>query len=356
MPKKMEEMDLVITIGIMLISLCTLLYKAKYFCKGNKNFFDLKSSKALRGFWCIVILFVHIPPTFQNIIQDIIGSFAYIGVTFFFMTSSYGLNLSLSRRRMRSQFWFDRIIKLLLPNWITNILFTLVFLICFKQRLLSNIFFINRWIVSLFICYFLFWICSVDRIGQRARNFSVCALIIVVSLLLYFLNAFHYISSNLWCVEMLGFAYGTVLFLYYAKIKEILSKKWTISVVLLLTFSLITGILYMKYKNIFFYGGYVVRGVLSFTILLFILCLNSRISIGNRIIDFLGEISYEVYLIHGYIFKMIINLFSEISSGWFILISVMLTISLAFIVHIICKKCISIINECFKTLMSLKKS
>lgn len=51
---------------------------------GRKStFFDLESTNCMRGFWCIIILLVHIPSEYQNSIQDAIGSFAYIGVTFF---------------------------------------------------------------------------------------------------------------------------------------------------------------------------------------------------------------------------------------------------------------------------------
>ena len=59
------------------------------------HFFNKENSNALRGFWCLIVILVHVPVAYQNRIQDMIGSFAYIGVTFFFMTSAYGLRLSI---------------------------------------------------------------------------------------------------------------------------------------------------------------------------------------------------------------------------------------------------------------------
>ncbi len=86
-----------IIMGLILLFLgFDILYGAKIEADNN-NFFDTKNAQAMRGFWCIIVILVHIPALYQNRIQDMIGSFAYIGVTFFFMTSAYGLSLSLDR-------------------------------------------------------------------------------------------------------------------------------------------------------------------------------------------------------------------------------------------------------------------
>ena len=53
------------------------------FIPNKDSFMSFEDTRFLRGFWCIVIAFVHVPASFQNQIQDMIGSFAYIGVTFF---------------------------------------------------------------------------------------------------------------------------------------------------------------------------------------------------------------------------------------------------------------------------------
>ena len=53
----------------------------------NKDsFMSMEDTSFLRGFWCIIVVLVHVPAAYQNTIQDAMGSFAYIGVTFFFMT------------------------------------------------------------------------------------------------------------------------------------------------------------------------------------------------------------------------------------------------------------------------------
>lgn len=44
---------------------------------------SLEDTTFLKGFWCIIVVLVHVPVAYQNRIQDILGSFAYVGVTFF---------------------------------------------------------------------------------------------------------------------------------------------------------------------------------------------------------------------------------------------------------------------------------
>lgn len=65
--------------------------------ENSNHFFDKENSNAMREFWCIIVVLVYIPSMFQNKIQDILRSFAYIGVMFFIMTSSYGLKFSIKK-------------------------------------------------------------------------------------------------------------------------------------------------------------------------------------------------------------------------------------------------------------------
>ena len=90
-----------ITYGIMtfiLLFLAGLLLVGAEYKPDSKHFFDIDNTNALRGFWCLIVVLVHIPAVYQNPIQDMIGSFAYIGVTFFFMTSAYGLRLAVDKK------------------------------------------------------------------------------------------------------------------------------------------------------------------------------------------------------------------------------------------------------------------
>ena len=141
------------------------------------------------------------------------------------------------------------------------------------------------------------------------------------------------LSVTTWCPEVFGFVWGIVLanfktsFLVWAK-----EKWWNLCIVSCLTAGLL-GVLYLKYKPVVFMGDYVLKIALGLAIILFMLFINIRISVGNRISLFLGKISYEVYLLHGIVFSLISFLMPEINSGWFVLVSIVATVILSWIVN-----------------------
>ena len=65
----------------------------------SNDILPIEESNIFRGIWAIIIIMVHVPQEYYNFIQDTIGSFAYIGVTFFFMCSSYGLMYGLHKKK-----------------------------------------------------------------------------------------------------------------------------------------------------------------------------------------------------------------------------------------------------------------
>ena len=107
--------------AIVLFLICELAIGAKY-QPDSAHFFDIDNTNAMRGFWCLIVILVHIPAAYQNPIQDMLGSFAYIGVTFFFMTSAYGLSLA-QKKNPNSiySFWRRRLPKLLIPCLVVNV-------------------------------------------------------------------------------------------------------------------------------------------------------------------------------------------------------------------------------------------
>lgn len=114
---------------VLLFMAFILIYKAKL-TKDTSHFFNLTNTTAMRGFWCIIVILVHIPAVYQNRIQDLMGSFAYIGVTFFFMTSAYGLKVGAKKNPDSTKvFWRRRLPKLLIPMFLVNVLTMVMHLI-----------------------------------------------------------------------------------------------------------------------------------------------------------------------------------------------------------------------------------
>ena len=89
------------------------------------------------------------------------------------------------------------------------------------------------------------------------------------------------------------------------------------------------GVSYLKFKTIPFFGDYTLKIILGLAITLFILAINVRVNIGNKISYFLGSISYEVYLLHGIVFGIVDAMIPGLESGMFILVSMILTVGLS---------------------------
>lgn len=196
-------------------------------------------------------MLVHVPYAYQNRIQGMIGSFAYIGVTFFFMTSSYGLALSLTKK----------------PEKIKH-----------------------------------FW---------------------------------RY-SNTTWCPECFGFIWGILLALYSNKFYEYFRNGWLLKLFITFVVAIAFGGLYLKFKRIPITGDYVLKILLGIAIIVFVLVSNVRLSYGNKISLFIGGISFEVYLLHIYVYQIVVYCFGgNLSSGQFIVICMVITLALAYVLHLL---------------------
>ena len=129
------------------------------FDKEKDSFMSLDDTNFLRGFWCIIVVLVHIPTVYQNRIQDMIGSFAYIGVTFFFMTSAYGLKYSMMHKKgYMEHFWRRRLPAILIPALIANAFVVIMQSISgFRDFSVINFFNIDGWVKILLLYYVTFW-------------------------------------------------------------------------------------------------------------------------------------------------------------------------------------------------------
>ena len=126
---------------------------AKYL-PGKEYFFDFYDSQMLKGLSCIIVVLVHIPSGYQNRIQDMIGSFAYIGVTFFFMSSAYGLKYGIkNKKNYLKHFWRRRLTALLIPALMCNVV-NVIFLVATGQDVqLVTFLNINAWVRVLLLFY-----------------------------------------------------------------------------------------------------------------------------------------------------------------------------------------------------------
>lgn len=330
---------IILTLAVIVIAGCR---KAS-----DETFFDINNSNVMRGAFSIIILFVHVPQGYTNRIQDMIGSFAYVGVTFFFMTSAYGLMLGfLKNPDSIKRFWKKRLLKLFLPMGLINVLFFIITFLDNGELNLSRLLSINNWVAQLILFYFVFWLVfRFTKLSNMVRASVVSGFIVLFSLFAYFF-AEHLPFS--WAVEAFGFIYGMLLALYKEQIYGLLNKKFMLKLSALAVLSLVFGVAYLKFKGIYFFGSYLLRLFLGLFIVLFILAINTRITFSNPASLFMGRISYEVYLIHAFVFDMISAHMPTLESGVFILSGIIITVVLSIAVSCLGKFILSLFDKSSK--------
>ncbi len=295
--------------------------------RDKQIFFDVDDVKVLRGFWCIVVILVHIPVLYQNHIQDMVGSFAYIGVTFFFMTSAYGLKYGIrTKKNYLQDFWSKRILQLFIPALFVSILENCFDLFRKKEVGILTVMNIDNWVKLLLVYNVLFWLVYIipsKRFKECWRDILICFFVLAMSLID---KLTEWKITFIWPTESIGFVYGIILANVYNTYKNWCNRNWCVKTIFLFVASGIMGIVYLKYKSFYFIGDYCLKIILGMILLMFIMQIIRRFQLGNKAILFLGGISYEIYLLH----RMILDLMADnkyiSNSGMFIIVSILIII------------------------------
>ena len=88
----------------------------------DATFFSKDYTDVFKGLCCLIVIYVHVKPERGNMLQDAIGSFAYVAVTFFFLVSAYGMLYGLKKKNdYLEKFWRNRLVSLLIPCFLVNV-------------------------------------------------------------------------------------------------------------------------------------------------------------------------------------------------------------------------------------------
>ena len=307
-------------------------------CSGHpteeESFLSLPYTQAMKGLACIVVLMVHVPDRYGNPIQDAAGSFAYVFVTLYFLFSGYGCRYSLSHKPdYLNHFWRRRLPHLLLPGLAVNTLYV-VFGIALRRELdLLVLVKFSPYIYAILAAYGIFYLAwRIPGVPERGRDMAAVLGIAACSLLtrLTPIKVFF-----LWPTESLGFVWGLILFHRKDRVVAALRNHGNRLTFLLGTLSLGAGLLYLKTKEIFFVGDYLLKVLLAVLILGFVAALTYRFDFTGRLLLGLGKISYAMYLSHTLVMEALEYLAPELSSWMFIWLSLLLSILTATAVQVL---------------------
>lgn len=310
----------------------------------NGQFFSKNYTTVLKGLCSLIVIYVHVREPYVNLLQDAIGSFAYVCVTIFFVISAYGMMLSEDKKKdYLKNFWRNRLAALLIPAFLINILSFCLNVFNSGNYRLSVLYYLNGYVAVLLQWCLLFYIimwCKSKWFPSKKfiADFLLIAGVTLSSLLLYLFVDAEVSADAGWCFERMGLVWGLLLYRYFNWFVNWMDKQRLVKVIVFVILGGILGVLYLKYKTVFFWGAYLLKIVLGIVLIILLFTMTSNRQFGDKRSLWLGNISYEVYLSHGIVMgALAIWLPIDVNSGLFILLTVILTLAISAVIHSISK-------------------
>lgn len=299
---------------------------------------------AIKGILCLMIFLNHFSGWFANP-DPILYFFVHCGsfmVSVFFFLSAYGLSKSQMAQNQTFKDLILRTLKIFIPFWICDVIYLfahysmdvpLNIAIDTKSILLSvvNLAEIvhNSWFVSaivfLYIVYFL---------TQKITKTKGIWLFFVVLILA---------SFKVFSIWLTFFAFPVGLLISQKESALLSLRKCKYVIVLSVTVILTLAVVLLKFFGETLSGNMNtivsdISDILSGALFAFLVyMLVTRVHIGNKVLTFIGEMSYEFYLLHGLGIFFASRFFTTDQPYWFMFVALAFTFVVSFAVNRICK-------------------
>lgn len=281
----------------------------------NREGLSRSDTNAIRGILAILIVFHHLSlATGNGYFTVILKRLGYIIVGAFYAFSGYGLTSSYQRKSYSlDHFWKKRFYSVLLPYFIVSLIYVAVRL-CMGEHITIGGYlhsFINgapvvrySWfIITIIIFYGFFFLAT--WIGKDDIPLIIALVFLMEVVFIYVMRKLHY--EDFWINAAWAFPLGMLWSFAYPHISKTVSRHpWfyiSSAIILFLIFFYSSSFLYWCG----FYGEMITA--CSFSVLVFLILF--KISFNNVILQFLGTISFEIYMIHG-LFVMIFSAVEQV--------------------------------------------
>lgn len=366
--------------------LAVLLWKVKIFRKGewNEGWLSVRQTKAIQGFAALCIILHHISqktcadwlPKYQIIpgLEPFVP-IGYILVSIFLFCSGYGLYRSYAtKENYLKGFVKRRVLPVVLTGYLVSLLYFFARLWAGEKMTPFRVFGYlscirmcntNGWFVyamPLFYIgfYLAFRFCKKER---TALFFTSLVVISYVAVGTYVNHNDWVMGGEWWYNSAHAFLLGLFFAKYEKKLVPHLQKHYALYLVLALALLLPLWLGERFALGVFsYYGEYshlkhaVVVGhrwvclisqmLLSTDVLCVVGLLGMKMKIGNQILDFLGTITLELYLVHGLFVELISRSFLGIKTVWFcknVLFYVILVTAVAIPLAMLLKKIVTLV-------------
>ena len=317
------------------------------------DYLSNKSTKSLKGLLALLIIFHHISQKITN--GENFSNFEYMGryiVALFFFLSGYGLYFQYSNNpTYMENFLKKRLVRIFIPFFVFIVIYVIYratlgevinvnfFLSFWKDH--SNIIYNGWFINSIIVLYVIFYVSFVGKDSKVAEY-----KLVFLTLVYIFWKAYQ--DHGDWeYVSIMAFLLGVFWMKNRISIDKFIEKNYFI---FLVSFSILMYV-FRHYEvimeNIGITNKYVYYGIVgnlcTMIFVVYFLLLTNKLNFSNKYLDFIGDISFEIYMIHGLVMHYLGKFFVSSGVNDVLYTIVVLFISIVFAYYI--KKLIIIIEK-----------
>lgn len=311
------------------------------------DYLESKNTNYLRGFFALFIIFHHIS---QRISQnEIFDNFLFVGeyaVAFFFFLSAYSLVTQYKRQdNYMSNFLRKRLAKLFLPYLLFSALYFMFWYFIYDKYDTIEEFFkiftehesiiISGWFLQGIILMYISFYLSFRFV--KSIKIAAWLNLVIVGLIIF---TMMYLNIGYWEYNsLLAFPIGIFWGLYKENLDNILKDYYKslliiFTVLIYLAHNYVDILLFLEIKDdIFIYGFW--ANIKNIIFVVFFILLALKLDFKNKLFAFLGEISLELYLIHGMYIYYLPDILGGDKKDDFVYASLVLLLSIgsAYILH-----------------------
>ena len=321
--------------------------------KANVDYLSNKSTKSLKGLLALFIIFHHVS---QKITTGAnFSNFEYMGryiVALFFFLSGYGLYFQYSNdATYMENFLRKRLTRIFIPFFVFIVIYVIYraslgevvnvdfFLSFWRDH--SNIIYNGWFINSIIVLYVIFYV------SFKKKDSKIAIFKLVFFTLVYIFWKAYQNHGDWEYVSIMAFFLGVFWMKDRSLIDKFIEKNYF---VLLVSFSILMYV-FRHYevimKNIGITNKYVYYGIVgnlcTMIFVVYFLLLTNKLNFSNKYLDFLGNISFEIYMIHGLVMHYLGKFFVSSAVNDVIYTIVVLLVSIVFAYYI--KKLIIVIEK-----------
>lgn len=301
------------------------------FNTGNKvQLLDKNDTNFIRGISALFVLVAHYAIWVQantnginSIAYALLSQLGGIGVLLFFFVSGYGINESYSNKKIDKTYLIKRFKGVYLPYIFTKYILLIISLFfdmsLFTVRNVFSILLVPDWFIFVIILQYISYYLARKYFSRNSLVFCLIANIVFT---IWFVITDKPIG---WYNALWLFTFGIVVSMYQDKITTFISKHKICYAFVCLFMFLAFGVVFALFKGAAFAN--IFKPISGMFLSIAICCIFGLIKIDNLFSSWLGKRSLHIYIIHMFVWDiLLVYVFKSMSNEKFTILTILATL------------------------------